>query len=87
MRIPCPLCGERDRREFYCMGAATYLDRPDTGADPGAWDAYLHLRANPAGPSRELWRHEGGCGAWLIVERDTTDHAVAGARLAAGAGA
>ncbi|MGR3541452.1 MAG: sarcosine oxidase subunit delta [Hasllibacter sp.] len=74
MRIDCPLCGPRDRREFYYQGAA--LDRPgDEGWSP-AWDAYLHLRANPAGPTDELWWHEAGCGAWLKVRRDTATHAI-----------
>ena len=26
MRIPCPLCGPRDRREFYYRGAVAGLD-------------------------------------------------------------
>ena len=25
MRIPCPICGERDLREFYYKGAAVLL--------------------------------------------------------------
>ncbi|WGH79290.1 sarcosine oxidase subunit delta [Jannaschia ovalis] len=82
MRLKCPLCGDRDRREFYYMGHETYLDRP---ADPDwseAWDAYLHLRDNPAGPTRDLWQHEAGCGAWLLVERDTVTHDVLSVRLA-----
>lgn len=80
MRITCPLCGERDRREFYCQGAA--LDRPGEAATDAEWDAYVHLRENPAGLARELWQHEGGCGAWLVVERDTVTHEVHGAALA-----
>lgn len=80
MRIPCPICGPRDRREFYYRGAA--LGRPEGGEWSGAWDDYLHLRDNPAGLLRDLWQHEAGCGAWLVVERDTVTHAVHGARLA-----
>jgi len=90
MRLRCPLCGDRDRREFSCMGAADYLDRPGAGAVPEAWDAYLHLRDNPAGRSRELWYHEAGCSAWLLVERDTVSHEVFSVALAGdvtGAGA
>ena len=49
MRIPCPLCGPRDRREFTYYGAEDYLHRPAPDAAPEAWDAYLHLRDNPAG--------------------------------------
>ncbi len=76
MRIRCPLCGERDSREFHVMGAAEWLARPAPDAGLEAWDAYLHLRDNPAGPTRELWFHEAGCGAWLVVARDTVSHAV-----------
>ncbi|MFN3146190.1 MAG: sarcosine oxidase subunit delta [Paracoccaceae bacterium] len=83
MRLPCPLCGDRDIREFTYKGGAEYLDRPAPEADDAAWDAYLHLRENPAGATRDLWYHGGGCGAWLVVERDTVTHAVTGARLAA----
>ena len=83
MRLTCPLCGERDRREFHCIGGAELLDRPAAGAADAAWDAYLHLRANPAGPSAELWQHEAGCGAWLRVERDTLSHAVLSVALCA----
>ena len=32
MRIPCPICGERDRREFYYQGDALALDRPEPDA-------------------------------------------------------
>jgi sarcosine oxidase subunit delta len=82
MRIPCPLCGERDLREFAFLGSEAYLHRPGDAAWGPEWDAYLHLRENPAGEARELWHHGAGCGAWLIVERDTTTHAVGPARLA-----
>ncbi|MGI1660621.1 sarcosine oxidase subunit delta [Palleronia sp. KMU-117] len=78
MRIPCPCCGPRDLREFTYLGAATYLDRPAADAPDGAWDAYLHLRDNPAGPTRDLWYHEP-CGTWACVSRDTVTHAVTGA--------
>ncbi|MDJ0821413.1 MAG: sarcosine oxidase subunit delta [Paracoccaceae bacterium] len=81
MRIPCPICGERDRREFYYQGAAVMLDRPAPDAGEAAWDSYLHLRDNPAGPTQDLWFHEAGCGAWLVVERDTVTHEVISARL------
>ncbi len=85
MRIPCPLCGPRDRREFHFIGAEDYMRRPAADAAPQAWDAYLHLRDNPAGRVHELFQHEGGCGAWLVVERDTVTHEVFGATLAANA--
>ena len=76
MRITCPHCGERDRREFTYLGAEDYLHRPAEGAEPEAWDSYLHLRDNPAGETRDLWYHELGCGAWLLVTRNTVTHAV-----------
>ncbi|MGR3374756.1 sarcosine oxidase subunit delta [Pseudooceanicola nanhaiensis] len=82
MRLSCPICGERDRREFHYGGAA--LERPAPEAGTAAWDAYLHLRENPAGRSRELWYHESGCTAWLVVERDTVTHEIHGVTLAAG---
>jgi sarcosine oxidase subunit delta len=82
MQIPCPLCGPRDIREFTYTGHATALDRPPEGATHGDWHAYLHLRDNPAGPTRDLWYHGAGCTAWLVVERDTLTHQITGARLA-----
>ncbi|MHC0054902.1 sarcosine oxidase subunit delta [Actibacterium sp. D379-3] len=87
MRITCPLCGARDRREFYYLGAADYLDRPAEGAAPAAWDAYLHLRDNPAGVTRELWYHEMGCAAWLMVARHTVSHEIVSVVLTADRGA
>lgn len=82
MRITCPICGERDRREFYYQGDAIALRRPEVDDTPEEWDAYLHLRDNPAGVTRDLWYHETGCGAWLVVTRNTVTHAVLGAVLA-----
>jgi len=81
MRIPCPICGPRDRREFYYQGAAVALSRPAADADAAAWADYLHNRDNPCGPTRDLWYHEAGCGAWLVVTRDTATHEVMGADL------
>ena len=54
MRIICPNCGERDRREFYYAGAAVALDRPAMEAGPEVWDDYLHNRDNPAGVGRGI---------------------------------
>ncbi len=82
MRINCPHCGERDRREFYYMGDAVALERPARDAGAEAWDAYLHLRDNPAGLTRDLWYHESGCGAWVVVTRDTCSHGISGTALA-----
>ncbi|MDP5334601.1 MAG: sarcosine oxidase subunit delta [Paracoccaceae bacterium] len=82
MRITCPICGERDRREFYYQGDAVALRRPEVDDTPEDWDAYLHLRDNPAGVTRDLWYHETGCGAWLVVTRNTVTHEVLGTVLA-----
>ncbi|WP_456386921.1 sarcosine oxidase subunit delta [Profundibacter sp.] len=82
MRIKCPLCGERDRREFYYQGDAIALQRPDADAGADAWDDYLHNRDNIAGVINDLWHHESGCGAWLVVTRNTNTHEVLATRLA-----
>lgn len=76
MRLTCPLCGPRDRREFYYTGSADYLDRPAPDAGAQAWDDYLHNRDNPAGVTRDLWYHEAGCGSWLAVTRNTVTHQI-----------
>ena len=62
MRLTCPLCGPRDRREFYYYGADDWLDRPAADAAPEVWHDFIHLRDNPAGLTRDLWYHEQGCG-------------------------
>ena len=90
MRLSCPFCGERGSEEFAYLGDAGLADRPDPAAPdaPGRFDAYVHLRDNPAGPHRELWQHVGGCRSWLLVDRDVRSHevlAVVPARAAAGA--
>ena len=81
MRLRCPICGDRDRREFYYMGAAVFADRPAPDAGSDAWDDYLHNRDNPAGVTRELWHHGAGCGAWIVVERNVTTHEVISTEL------
>ena len=81
MRLTCPICGDRDRREFYYQGAAIALARPAPDAGEAAWDDYVHLRDNPAGRTADLWYHEAGCGSWLRVERDTVTHAVLAVEL------
>ena len=87
MRIPCPLCGERDNREFSILGDAS-VKRPDPdGANAQtAFFDYVYLRDNPAGAHRELWFHEAGCRQWLVVSRDTITHEVSGVVLAADRG-
>lgn len=85
MKIPCPLCGPRDRREFYYYGSPDYLSPVGQDADLDALDNQLFLRDNIAGQVQDLWYHEGGCAAWLKVTRNTVTHAVLGAELVMGA--
>jgi heterotetrameric sarcosine oxidase delta subunit len=82
MRITCPHCGERDRREFTYQGAAKILNRPSPDAGNDAWADYVHLRDNPAGETRDMWYHDP-CGAWLVVHRNSVTHEVYGSQLAA----
>lgn len=82
MRLPCPICGERDIREFYYQGAAVALERPAPDAGAAAWQDYVYLRDNVPGPLREMWHHDSGCSAWLVVTRNTITHEVLGAELA-----
>lgn len=84
MRIRCPLCGERDAQEFSYRGDARPV-RPEND-DLAAMVDYVHLRENPAGPLAEHWYHGGGCHAWLVVTRDTRNHAISAVALAADAG-
>lgn len=85
MRITCPLCGERDHREFHYMGDAVALERPEPDESLDVWDDYLHNRINPAGETRDLWHHEGGCGSWVVVTRNTVTHEVLATELASDA--
>ena len=75
MRLTCPHCGLRDFREFTYKGDALALSRPSGDADPQDWADYVHIRDNPAGPTRELWYHDP-CGTWAAVERNTVTHEV-----------
>ena len=83
MRIPCPHCGTRGSEEFNYRGAADPA-RPAADAPAAAWHEYVYLRDNPAGPHRELWQHVHGCRRWLVVTRDTRNHAILAAIDAAG---
>ena len=81
MILPCPFCGPRDAAEFIYRGDAS-LTRPSVDAGEAAWADYVYLRDNPAGPFAEHWYHAQGCRTWIVVNRDTRNHAIAGARLA-----
>ncbi len=83
MRINCPVCGERDSREFHYRGAAKLLDRPDGDAGAEAFHDYVYVRENPAGINRELWFHENGCRSWLVAERNVSTHEFLSVKLAA----
>ncbi|MCU4653188.1 sarcosine oxidase subunit delta [Roseibacterium sp. SDUM158016] len=82
MQIDCPFCGARDIREFTYLGHETYIHRPADEAWSDAWNDYLHNRENPAGMTRDLWFHGSGCGAWLVVTRNTVTHEITGVELA-----
>ena len=58
------------------MGDAVALQRPEPDAGAAEWDDYVHLRENPAGVTRDLWQHEAGCAAWIVVTRNTVTHEV-----------
>ena len=45
MRIPCPICGERDLREFYYVGDAKIVNRPSPDASEDLWNDYLHNKS------------------------------------------
>jgi len=84
MIINHPLLGPRDAAEFVVKGDASMIERPDPMAEDAAeqFDAYMHLRANPAGEHRELWYHEQGDRSWLVVTRNTLTHDIIRVELA-----
>ncbi len=84
MIINHPLLGPRDAAEFTYLGDASLLARPDWQSETAAgdFDAWLHLRDNPAGEHRELWFHEQGDRSWLIVTRNTLTHEITGVEMA-----
>ena len=84
MIIPHPLLGPRDASEFVYLGDASLIKRPDWQADDAAdqFHDYLYLRDNPAGLHRELWYHEQGDRAWLVVTRNTLTHEITHVEMA-----
>jgi len=84
MIINHPLLGPRDAAEFYVMGDADLINRPDPDADNAAeaFYEYAYLRDNPAGEHRELWYHEQGDRSWLVVTRSTLTHEIMNVELA-----
>ena len=83
MRLTCPICGDRDLREFAYLGTRQPRRAPGAGRSVRP----CLPAANPAGPHAELWHHRAGCAAWLEVTRDTRTHAVHAVRLAGEGGA
>ncbi|MEM6619915.1 MAG: sarcosine oxidase subunit delta [Pseudomonadota bacterium] len=84
MIIDHPLLGPRDASEFYHLGDACLIDRPDPAANdaPEQFYDYVYERDNPAGAYRELWYHEQGDRSWLVVTRDTTTHEITKVEMA-----
>ena len=84
MLINHPLLGPRDSREFYVLGSAEMLNRPDWQAPDAMqkFHEYVHLRDNPYGEHKELWYHENGDRSWLVVTRDTTTHKISKVEMA-----
>jgi len=83
MRINCPHCGARGLEEYLYHGDATVLRPRDGGAAPTeAWTDYVYFRDNAGGPHEELWYHNAGCHAWLVVKRDLFTHEILGVEAA-----
>ena len=83
MRIHCPHCGERGLQEFLYHGDATVTRPRDGGAEPTQeWTDYVYFRENPNGVHQELWYHNAGCHAWLVVTRNLRSHEILGVQTA-----
>ncbi|MEO0341910.1 MAG: sarcosine oxidase subunit delta [Pseudomonadota bacterium] len=84
MLINHPLLGPRDSREFYVLGSADLLKRPDWQSSDvfTQFHNYVHMRENPYGEHKELWYHEQGDRSWLVVTRDTATHEIYQVELA-----
>ena len=86
MRIPHPILGLRDQSEFVYLGDARLLERPD-GIQADAlrqMTEYVYERENPRDLHRELWFHEQGDRAWLVVTRNTITHEIINVEFADG---
>lgn len=83
MIVPCPFCGPRNHAEFSYRGDAAPRPAGVAAAEAEvANDTYL--RDNLAGPMKEYWHHSQGCRAWMVVTRDTRNHAILAAEPASG---
>ena len=84
MKIDCPVCSSRPLNEFVYHGDVS-ARRPADDSSRESWVDYLYFRDNPKGWLREYWRHQGGCGAWLALERHTVSHRIRSVKLLRGA--
>ena len=87
MRIICPYCGSRDAEEFSIQGEVAGQRPSESSLDAdgmAAFHAYVHLRTNDFGLTREYWYHANGCRRLLVVSRDTRNHAILGVTYASG---
>lgn len=82
--LPCVFCGLRPENEFTFDGEARGARPIPSMTDQQTWADYLYFRNNPKGRSLEHWIHSGGCGQWLVIERDTVTHEAFHASLPCG---
>jgi sarcosine oxidase subunit delta len=84
IRINCPVCGLRDETEFTYGGDASVMRPPIGDEQLSSWMDFVFMRDNPRGEHREFWHHVQGCRQWLVLERNTANHAIGSCTLAAG---
>jgi len=75
--LECPHCGRRPVDEFAYFGEVTRRPGRSENGPPSLRELteYVYFRDNVAGPQREWWQHQMGCGEWFLAERDTrTNH-------------
>ena len=82
LRIPCPLCGERDYTEFRYGGDARKRRPPLGTSELEVWHDYVFVFDNVKGSHREFWQHVLGCRQWLVVERNTATNRIETSALA-----
>jgi sarcosine oxidase subunit delta len=76
LSIPCPWCGPRGEPEFRFGGEPTIRPVPGAEVSDAGWADYLYARTNSKGRHKELWCHDGGCGQWFLMERNTATHEI-----------
>ncbi|MFM5883961.1 MAG: sarcosine oxidase subunit delta [Novosphingobium sp.] len=72
--ITCPHCGPRAQVEFVYERTVDSLVDPHV--DPATAMERLFARSNPRGIDEELWRHNFGCRAWLVMTRHRVTHEI-----------